>query len=319
MGIIDHKCLFCGVEFRDYASSKRVFCSRSCFDKSKIGIIPKHTPIKREERRCLQCGNSFQCKPSDRKKFCTFECSVVSQTNDKLNKREKKNCGICGAIFYVPKCRVLSAQFCSNKCRSVAVGLKIRKPAIYKNCLFCEREFSVRSCIAKIRNYCSVKCSSRALTKRGKDSPHWKGGIDYRKAIRESGKYRKWRNNIFKRDEYTCQKCHIKGGRLEVNHIVLFSEILRKNNIRSLESALNCYELWNEGNGITLCKECHRKIRGKEKEKSAEMYILAKTSEFRSYQGITCKELWEDSDRIVRQREKEEYENYMKKYAIIKI
>jgi len=28
---------------------------------------------------------------------------------------------------------------------------------------------------------------------------------------------------------------------------------------RILEQAVNCEELWNINNGITLCKECHKK------------------------------------------------------------
>ncbi len=33
--------------------------------------------------------------------------------------------------------------------------------------------------------------------------------------------------------------------------------ILKENNITSLDQALNCQELWDISNGITLCKKCH--------------------------------------------------------------
>lgn len=35
--------------------------------------------------------------------------------------------------------------------------------------------------------------------------------------------------------------------------------IIRENNIMTLTDAVKCEELWNINNGITLCKECHKK------------------------------------------------------------
>ncbi len=60
--------------------------------------------------------------------------------------------------------------------------------------------------------------------------------------IRNSWEYKNWRNDVMKRDNYTCQKCGKRGGDLEVHHIKNF-----KNNKR-------CFDL---DNGITLCKTCH--------------------------------------------------------------
>ncbi len=75
--------------------------------------------------------------------------------------------------------------------------------------------------------------------------------------IRTCFKYRQWRSDVFTRDNFTCQECGKKGGTLNSHHIKEFNIIIRENNIKKLEQALNCEELWNINNGITLCKECH--------------------------------------------------------------
>jgi len=62
---------------------------------------------------------------------------------------------------------------------------------------------------------------------------------------KESGtpEYKMWRESVFKRDDYTCVKCGERGGKLQADHIKMWS-------------------LYPEGrfdidNGQTLCKPCH--------------------------------------------------------------
>lgn len=74
--------------------------------------------------------------------------------------------------------------------------------------------------------------------------------------IRLNNKYLEWRSNVLKRDNYHCQNCG-KQGYLEVHHIVAFSYLLSICNINNIEQALNCKVLWDEGNGITYCRDCH--------------------------------------------------------------
>jgi len=76
-------------------------------------------------------------------------------------------------------------------------------------------------------------------------------------------KYNNWRIQIFIRDEYTCQKCGDLGGKLQAHHIKPFATILKENKIITLDSAIQCAELWNLDNGITLCKKCHKQYRRK--------------------------------------------------------
>lgn len=81
-------------------------------------------------------------------------------------------------------------------------------------------------------------------------------------SIRVSGDYKRWRDSVFLRDNFTCQKCFKRGnGDLNVHHCLKsFSKIIKENNISSLEDAFLCDDLWNINNGITLCKDCHYEL-----------------------------------------------------------
>lgn len=94
---------------------------------------------------------------------------------------------------------------------------------------------------------------------REEKSSNWKGGItSLRGQIYNNLEFRKWRHQIFERDNYTCCECYKIGGKLHPHHIKSFSKILKDNNIKTLKEAKNCQELWDINNGITLCIDCHK-------------------------------------------------------------
>lgn len=98
--------------------------------------------------------------------------------------------------------------------------------------------------------------------KKVKEGTHhlWKGGITPLKhQIRVLSEYNQWRKTIFERDNWTCQICGVRGGKLHIDHYPKsFAQILQENNIQSLDDAMNCQELWDVNNGRTLCIECHK-------------------------------------------------------------
>lgn len=79
---------------------------------------------------------------------------------------------------------------------------------------------------------------------------NWKGGISSEnKRIRRSIKYRLWREAIFTRDNYICQKCKAKWIYLHPHHICWYAEH------PDLRFSID--------NWITLCKKCHNEFHKK--------------------------------------------------------
>lgn len=99
-----------------------------------------------------------------------------------------------------------------------------------------------------------------SIAKQGDKNYFWKGGVTpLRLLIKQNYKYRQWRSDVFTRDDFICQICGQRGGRINADHIKSFSLIMSDNNITTIEDAINCEELWNINNGRTLCIDCHRK------------------------------------------------------------
>lgn len=90
-----------------------------------------------------------------------------------------------------------------------------------------------------------------SIAKRGDKCHLWRGGItEKNQKIKTSIEYRLWRESVFARDNWTCQKCeNNKGGNLNSHHIINFA------NFPSLRFAID--------NGITLCDKCHIKFHKK--------------------------------------------------------
>ncbi len=106
-----------------------------------------------------------------------------------------------------------------------------------------------------------TKDKMRSSAHRGPEHYNYKDGITpLNKAIRRLPEYNTWKYGVFKRDNYTCKDCGKHGGNLESHHDgKSFAQILIDNNIKTIQDALNCKELWNIDNGITLCIDCHEK------------------------------------------------------------
>lgn len=99
---------------------------------------------------------------------------------------------------------------------------------------------------------------------KGEKAPNWRGGVTpLNMIIRKSLESRLWREAVFERDNWTCQKCGENSGDgkaiyLEAHHIKSFNEF------PELRFTID--------NGKTLCTECHRQtdswgFRGKGKNK----------------------------------------------------
>ncbi len=79
----------------------------------------------------------------------------------------------------------------------------------------------------------------------GEKSYLWKGGITSKNfKIRQNIEFRLWREAVFARDNWTCQKCKKRGIKLHPHHIQNFAQY------PDLRFAID--------NGVTLGEDCHR-------------------------------------------------------------
>lgn len=163
---------------------------------------------------------------------------------------KKLICKYCKKDFY-SKGRRLSQECCSKSCAGK-----------YKKNLGQFKKGSKPWNIGKKHSSETIKKIKNNLPKRfGKESANWKGGITkINHLIRNSFENRLWTKYCMERDNYICQYCKIVGGNLEVHHLKSFSDIIKEYEIKTIEDARKCEELWFLDNGITLCVPCHIKL-----------------------------------------------------------
>lgn len=91
-----------------------------------------------------------------------------------------------------------------------------------------------------------ARIASSLAARRGENCHFWKGGVaKENNKLRHSMRYRLWRESVYSRDNWTCQKCFVRGGSLHPHHLKKWSDYpdLR----------------FSTENGLTLCEKCHKK------------------------------------------------------------
>jgi hypothetical protein len=89
---------------------------------------------------------------------------------------------------------------------------------------------------------------------------NWKGGISsLYDEVRRFLKSINWARDVYRKDNYTCQRCgDSTGHNLNAHHMVLIKNLIIYYNIKTVEEAMNCPAFRSILNGITLCKKCHK-------------------------------------------------------------
>ena len=150
-----------------------------------------------------------------------------------------KNCPDCGKLI------MRIANYCQS-CWQTGKRNPYWKGGLPK-CLDCNKELKL------YRSKRCLSCSTRytMMQKTGEKHWNWRGGIK-RPHLMTSDKLERIRFReemqklIFERDDYTCQICKERGGKLQVDHIQPWAEYVEQR--------------FSMDNCRTLCMGCHYKI-----------------------------------------------------------
>lgn len=237
------KCIVCGKE--KYSKFSRIkkgydkYCSRDCY----FFFLRTHPKLPED---CKICGKKFKT----RKQFIRhrqFEnlkkiCPVCKVNKISGNWSKSKQCN---------KCRGLSKKGIIPKNFKIAGWYKGKKRPPEFGKLISKKLTGRKLSPEHIKKFVETRKKNKSFQgRRGEKSNWWKGGITpENKIIRKSIEYRLWREAVFARDNWTCQKTGIKGGELHPHHINNFSEF------PELRFAID--------NGITLSEKAHREFHKK--------------------------------------------------------
>jgi len=175
----------------------------------------------KERKSCKICGREFEEYKYRNRKYCLKKCASADITNI-LGKKEERACVYCGKTFLIQPAR--KKRFCCTRCM---YDHRKGKPSNRKHYKHTE----------EIRRKISETKKGQVPWNKGK------GDLSQTERDRNDIRYEEWRESIFKRDDYTCQKCKRKGYILHPHHIKNFAQHKK--------------DRFNVNNGITLCKECH--------------------------------------------------------------
>lgn len=222
-----------------------------------------------KKKDCGKCGVVFRFPSYLSRKYCSVDCYHAAH-------RKTLVCPMCFKSRVVPLWK--NQEYCSVKCVGKQFSIKpkgggvrgrmlgIKKSAEHRKSIsnaktgvalsLEHREKMRKSPSEEVKEKISKTLSGRRLSQETKDKiskvlsgengPGWKGGISRAyKTGYWSLEYKRWREAVFKRDDWRCQWCSVRGGvKIQADHIFPFSLFPNK---RFLVR-----------NGRTLCEPCHR-------------------------------------------------------------
>lgn len=196
---------------------------------------------------CKECNNDFTVKPYrlNTARFCSTSCGVTynmrgnkinlgrKQTPEEIAKRAATNTGKKRSQETKDKIGNANRGHVMSQEQRTAISLR------HKGRVWSESEKM------KLRGRIPWNKGKTLDAVVGEKHWNWKGGkTPENLKIRKSAKYKTWRRHVFNRDNYTCQACGKRGGKLNADHVMPFSMYP---DVR--------FEILN---GQTLCVPCHK-------------------------------------------------------------
>lgn len=226
-------CNKCGYITYEQPEHKNATCNECGSGRYKIFIM-------------CQCGKEFH---PDRygAKYCSKECQYLympkggkkGKRYPHLQRARVATCELCGKEFRaIHENKNRPSKYCSKECWSK------RRTAVSK-CVVCGKEIIDSQC--RNRKVCSEECRKENIKihYRGEKAPAWKGGRTTTSKLRRTRiEYKEWRQAVFERDNYSCQRCGKSDNTLEAHHIKAQSQYPEL--------------IYDVSNGLTLCHECHK-------------------------------------------------------------
>lgn len=221
-------CLMCREEFKVIRSRKNSkYCSRKCYflsrlgkptwNKGKTGIFSKEA-LRKISRASKGRQHKLGIPAWNKGLKGVQECS--DETRKKMSASHKG--------------KTLGFKHTDETKKKISLAAKGRQRPPFTN----EHKRKISE---------AHKGTKKPWCLSGKEHPNWKGGITPENhKIRYSVEGNLWRENVYARDDWTCQKCKARGRKLNPHHIRNFAEVVE------LRTSIE--------NGITFCQNCHQKF-----------------------------------------------------------
>jgi len=139
-------------------------------------------------------------------------------------------------------CQRTMIKYCRDILRSKSEAKKGKMPKNFETFMKAKKEYKITDKHRKEISERNKRLGIVPPSRKGTIPWNFRGITTINERIRKSSDYFNWRKDIFIRDDFVCQICGDKGGRLRAHHIKKFS----------LYPDLRL----EPTNGITICERC---------------------------------------------------------------
>lgn len=218
---------------------------------------------------CKNCNKEYNARKS-KQNFCSRKCTYEYRSKYLVGKnacnykngnrtKVKTICDYCGKEIFKEKQHLdkWNKNFCNRNCQieyyklhSVEVSGENspRYSQVEVSCEQCGKLFKTYYSTRDKVRFCSKKCRNNWQSQMMSGYKHynWNGGkTNWKSSMMAKREYKNWREQVLKRDSYTCQRC---GNTTEILHAHHIKDVVHYPDL-----------IFDVSNGLTLCSKCHAK------------------------------------------------------------